>query len=129
MNTWGVHGAGVNAALMNMVDHGILAKIGPGQGEDIILPTGKTILVISYSKNVTRAFLIRRDLSDLKTDYLIIIMNLESVSGANMYVIPIQHVKNVADNSPDPKTREDNFFINIDECDEHADNYDVVRDE
>ena len=120
-----VHEIGVKYATDKLAKNGIPTHQGGGYGIDLILDDNKTVLVRAKSTE-SRAALIRRSLDDLKTDYLIIVTNLESPT-PGFYIIKMDDVKNIAIDQPD-KSGESDYVIYYKDYYQYKDNYSIIID-
>lgn len=94
-----VHEIGVDYVANVLIENGIPTHAGPGNGIDLLLETGETVLVRAKSTD-SRAALVRRSLDDLKSDYIILVTRLEEPD-RNVYIMATNDAKGDAIDQPD----------------------------
>ena len=118
-----VHQIGIEYVTEKLTDYGISTKFVNGRNIDFILNNGETILVRANSVDCRP--LIKGSLENLKSDYLIIVTNLESINDRKIYIMAMNDAKKIAIDLPDKYGKSD-FIISSKDCQQYENNYDIV---
>lgn len=120
-----VHANGVDYVMGLLISKGISVSVGNGNGEDLVLADGSTVLVRSRSSHGIIP-LIRRSLIDLKSDYIIVVTDLVT-DEKNVYVMTTSDAKDIGVDRPDNKTGESDYILPRDKLCTFKDNYAVLN--
>lgn len=120
-----VHKIGVDYVTNVLIANGIPTHAGPGNGVDLILENGETVLVRAKSAD-SRAALIRRSLDDLKSDYIILVTRLEDID-RNVYIMATDDAKADAIDQPDAYGESD-YVLYPDTYRQYKDNFTIVTE-
>ena len=122
-----VHTMGVDYAVNELAKRGIATTPSTEKGVDLILDNDKTVLIRAMSDELRLAVGVS-DLNDLKSDYIIIVSNLEFVSIRGIYVIATEDIKDVAIDRPRRATGISDYFIDRTMYAQHKDNYGILEE-
>ena len=121
-----IHTIGIDYVVGKLIDQGISTTPSNETGIDLILNNGKTILVRAMSDELRMAVGVS-DLNDLKSDYIIIVSNLNFSSIRNIYTLTINNIFNIAINKPRRATGIADYFINRSKYALYKNNYSILE--
>ena len=121
-----VHTIGVDYVTEKLIDQGITTTPSNENGIDLVLNSGKTILVRAMSDELRMAVGVS-DLNDLKSDYIIIVSNLNFTSIRNIHILTIDDVFNISINKPRRATGIADYFINRSKYALYKNNYSILE--
>ena len=116
---------GINYVVEKLATHGISARYSNDNGIDLILDNNKTILIRTMS-NDGRVALINGDITTLKSDYLIIVTNIQFTI-PNIYIVSIDNAKNMSIAAICKRDNQDEHFIDRLQYVNYKNNYDILR--
>ena len=120
-----VHETGVNHVAKVLLDNGIKSIITGNRSISLILNNGKTILVRAKSTD-GRLALINTDLDYIKSDFIIVVSNLNYTT-QKIYVIPSKDAKQIAVDYP-RSNGESEFVISLNDYNEYQNNYNILKE-
>lgn len=119
------HERAVEYAACNLIENGIATKNGPGNGVDLILDNGRTVLVRGMNEEIATA-LMSTSLNYLKVDYVVIATNLKYTCNRRIYMMTMDKAKDLADNNPARSDGRDNWFIGVKDYRSHREDYGIL---
>lgn len=122
-----VHEKAIEYVACNLIENGITTKKGPGDGVDLILNSEKTILVRGMSNEIALA-LMNGSLDTLKSDYIIIVTNLQSDHGylPRIYIMTTEDAKRISDNKPYKSDGRNNWFVRVGDYRYYQEEYNIL---
>ena len=121
-----IHAIGVDYVVKTLIDQGISTRPSNDSGIDIILDTGKTVLVRAMSDEI-RVALINAKLDTIKADYLIITTNLRFTNTRKICIMTTEDAKNMSIPVWCKRDNQDEYFINKSQYINYKNNYDILR--
>ena len=120
-----IHQMGIDYVVEKLAAHGISVRYSNDNGIDLILDNNKTILIRTMS-NDGRIALINGDITTLKSDYLIIVTNIQFTI-PNIYIVSIDNAKNMSIAAICKRDNQDEHFIDRLQYVNYKNNYDILR--
>jgi len=120
------HEKAVEHAACYLIENGISTRAGPGRGIDLILDSGKTILVRGMNDEPAIA-LMNGSLDTLKADYVVAVTRLRYRCSKKVYIMSMDIAKYIAGNNPYQETGRNDWFITQEAYHTYRDNTEVLK--